>query len=86
MRQVPRHASYCWDASSGFYYLSARYCDPSTTQFITKDPAKADGEESAYQYCAGNPVGKTDSILIRWTGPRTSCAPPFSIGLQERRR
>ena len=32
----------------------------STAQFITKDPAKADGEESAYQYCGGDPVGKVD--------------------------
>lgn len=41
-------------------YLSARYYDPATCQFITKDPAKADGEESAYQYCGGDPVGKVD--------------------------
>jgi hypothetical protein len=25
------------------------------------DPAKADGEESAYQYCDGNPVGHADA-------------------------
>ena len=34
--------------------------DPATASFITKDPAKADGEESAYQYCGGDPVGKVD--------------------------
>jgi hypothetical protein len=27
---------------------------------VSKDPAKADGEESAYQYCGGDPVGKVD--------------------------
>jgi hypothetical protein len=25
-----------------------------------EDPARADGEESAYQYCGGDPVGKVD--------------------------
>jgi len=43
-------------------------------RFLSKDPARADGEESAYQYCAGDPVGKVDptglwsiSALIRMT-------------------
>ncbi len=57
---VLRYAGYCFDAFSGLYYCSQRYYDPATAQFITKDPAKADGEESAYQYCGGDPVGKTD--------------------------
>ncbi|GAV31427.1 toxin WapA [Coriobacteriaceae bacterium EMTCatB1] len=55
-----RYAGYAYDAHSGLYYLSKRYYDPATAQFLTKDPAKADGEESAYQYCAGDPVGKVD--------------------------
>jgi hypothetical protein len=29
-------------------------------QFISRDPALSDAEASAYQYCAGEPVGKTD--------------------------
>jgi len=57
---VLRYAGYCFDEHSGMYYLSQRYYDPATCQFITKDPAKADGEESAYQYCGGDPVGKVD--------------------------
>ncbi|MDI6844438.1 MAG: RHS repeat-associated core domain-containing protein [Anaerosomatales bacterium] len=55
-----RYAGYAFDAHSGLYYLSKRYYDPATAQFLTKDPAKADGEESPYQYCAGDPVGKVD--------------------------
>ncbi|MBC7266850.1 MAG: RHS repeat-associated core domain-containing protein [Coriobacteriia bacterium] len=55
-----RYAGYAYDAYSGLYYLSKRYYDPATAQFLTKDPAKADGEESPYQYCAGDPVGKVD--------------------------
>jgi len=57
---VLRYAGYCYDDFSGLYYCSQRYYDPATAQFITKDPAKADGEESAYQYCGGDPVGKVD--------------------------
>lgn len=59
-RQVLRYAGYVYDAESGMYYCSARTYDPNTMQFLQKDPAKADGEESAYQYCGGDPVGKID--------------------------
>ncbi len=55
-----RFAGYSWDDESGLYYCSQRYYDPMTCQWITKDPARADGEESAYQYCGGDPVGKVD--------------------------
>jgi len=59
-RQPLRYAGYCFDEHSGLYYLSARTYDPATRQFLSKDPAKADGEESAYQYCGGDPVGRVD--------------------------
>ena len=55
-----RYASYVWDAESALYYCSARYYDPATRQWTTGDPAKADGEESPYQYCGGEPVGEVD--------------------------
>jgi RHS repeat-associated protein len=59
-RQILRYAGYAYDAESGLYYCSARYYDPATRQFTTKDEVKADGEESAYQYCSGDPVGQSD--------------------------
>jgi len=59
-RQVLRYAGYAYDAESGLYYCSARYYDPLTCQFLTRDPAKADGEESAYQYCGGCPTNGVD--------------------------
>jgi len=59
-RQVLRYAGYPYDGESGLYYCSARYYDPATRQWTTGDPAKADGEESAWQYCAGDPVGSVD--------------------------
>lgn len=55
-----RYASYAFDGESGLYYCSARYYDPATRQWTTGDPAKADGEESAYQYCGGDPIARFD--------------------------
>ncbi len=82
-RQVLRYAGYCFDSENGFYYLSARHYDPSTMQFLQKDPAKADGEESAYQYCGGDPVGKTDpsGMWEEYTGWKTMQA--WSIGVRD---
>ncbi|MDI6902074.1 MAG: RHS repeat-associated core domain-containing protein, partial [Anaerosomatales bacterium] len=57
---VLRYAGCCYDEPSGLYYLSQRYYDPQTMCFLSKDPARADGEQSAYQYCGGDPVGKLD--------------------------
>ena len=59
-RQVLRYAGYCYDSESGMYYLSARHYDPATRQFLSKDLSRNDGEQSAYQYCWGNPVGNVD--------------------------
>jgi RHS repeat-associated protein len=59
-RQVLRYAGYVYDPESYLYYCSARSYDPATRQFISPDLAKADGEESAYQYCGGNPVAIVD--------------------------
>ncbi len=59
-RQPLRYAGYCYDSESGLYYLSARHYDPVTRQFLSKDLSRNDGEQSAYQYCLGNPVGFTD--------------------------
>jgi RHS repeat-associated protein len=59
-RQPLRYASYAWDEATSLYHLNQRYYDPQVAAFISRDPARADGEESAYQYCAGDPVGKVD--------------------------
>jgi RHS repeat-associated protein len=59
-RQVLRYAGYCYDSESGMYYLSARHYDPVSRQFLSKDLSRNDGEQSAYGYCLGNPVGLVD--------------------------
>ncbi len=72
--QPLRYAGYAYDSWSGLYYCSQRYYDPSTRQFITKDPAEADGEESAYQYCKGDPVGQVDPSGL-WNDRSSSPVP-----------
>jgi RHS repeat-associated protein len=78
-RQPLRYASYCFDSESGMYYLSSRHYDPATRQFLSKDLSRNDGEQSAYQYCGGNPVGRVDptgfalsDIINRWLGRFTN--------------
>ena len=73
--QVLRYAGYVYDEHSGMYYCSQRYYDPAAYSFITKDPARADGEQSAYQYCGGDPVGAKDPTgawsANYWHKPKT---------------
>jgi RHS repeat-associated protein len=54
------------DAATGFYYLRARYYDPSTAQFLTVDPDVAT-TLSPYGYVAGDPLNAGDpSGLCGW--------------------
>jgi RHS repeat-associated protein len=64
-RQVLRYAGYCYDSESGLYYLSARHYDPVSRQFLCKDLSRNDGEQSAYQYCLGNPILGVDPSGFR---------------------
>jgi RHS repeat-associated protein len=59
-RNVLRYASYVYDAHCGLYYLQRRFYDPVTRQFLSRDPLRADGDESPYQYCGGDPVAQVD--------------------------
>jgi RHS repeat-associated protein len=47
------------DAESGYYYLRARYYDPTTAQFLTLDPWVTT-TRSPYAYVAGNPLNGID--------------------------
>jgi RHS repeat-associated protein len=58
------------DSESGMYYMRARYYDPSTAQFLTRDPAVA-LTRSPYSYAGDNPSNMTDPTG-RW------CFPPWS--------
>lgn len=56
------------DSESGFYYLRARYYDPTTAQLVSRDPlASMTGEP--YGYVGDNPVNGADpSGLCVWIG------------------
>ncbi len=47
------------DDESNLYYLRARFYDPTTAQFLTRDPAVA-RTMSPYGYVAGNPLNAMD--------------------------
>src|SRR5258708_8156196 len=47
------------DAESGMLYLRARYYDPSTADFLTRDPAVA-MTRGPYGYVGDNPLNQTD--------------------------
>jgi len=49
------------DAETGFQYLRARYYDPATAQFLSRDPAE-DSTRAPYSYVDGNPLNGTDPL------------------------
>jgi RHS repeat-associated protein len=54
------------DAESGLVYLRARYYDPSTAQFLSRDPIEALTHEP-YSYASNSPLNATDPLgLITW--------------------
>jgi RHS repeat-associated protein len=55
------------DAETGLYYLRARYYDPGTAQFISRDPEVSSTWEP-YAYAADNPLNLTDPSGMAWWG------------------
>ncbi|MDQ1436911.1 MAG: hypothetical protein QOK43_540 [Acidimicrobiaceae bacterium] len=55
------------DAETGFVYLRARYYDPATAQFLTRDPLTAI-TRAPYSYVDGDPLNKTDpsGLFYSW--------------------
>jgi len=49
------------DPESGLIYLRARYYDPATRQFLSRDPPVA-LTESAYGYVGDDPLNGTDPL------------------------
>jgi RHS repeat-associated protein len=47
------------DTETGFLYLRARYYDPTTGQFLTRDPSVATTRQ-AYTYANNDPINKVD--------------------------
>lgn len=63
-----RYAGEYQDAETGLYYLRARYYDPTTQQFLTRDPLVA-ATEQAYNYAAGSPLNAKDPSGLYPAGP-----------------
>lgn len=71
------------DNETGYIYLRARYYDPSTGQFLNRDPAVAETREP-YAYAGNDPVNFTDPTghnkcevglnPLRWGGNAQECA------------
>jgi len=55
-----RYSGEYYDEESGLYYLRARYYDPSTGRFISKDPVEGNVTNplslNSYTYCLNNPI------------------------------
>jgi RHS repeat-associated protein len=53
------------DSESGLIYLRARYYDPTTGQFVNRDPIEALTRD-AYGYAGNNPLNFTDPSGLYW--------------------
>lgn len=53
---------------TGLQYLNARYYDPATGQFITRDPVEM-ATRQPYSYAGGGPVNSNDPTGLACAGP-----------------
>ncbi|WP_052314843.1 RHS repeat-associated core domain-containing protein [Desulfosporosinus meridiei] len=62
--QPIRYASYAYDTETQLYYLQARYYDPETARFISRDPDGGDQDnpisQNLYAYANDDPVNNVD--------------------------
>lgn len=49
-----------YDPESGYYYLRARYYDPNTARFLTKDPLGVSADTNPYRYAMNNSLNVVD--------------------------
>ena len=59
-----RYRGYYYDSETGYYYLQARYYDPTTRRFLNADSLASTGQgfvgTNMFAYCNNNPVRKED--------------------------
>lgn len=61
--QPLRYASYVFDGETNLYYLKARYYDPETARFVSRDPIRGHVDpmsQNSYVYSVGDPVNLVD--------------------------
>ncbi len=70
------YAGKIYDGSTGFYYFSARYYDPTIGRFVTQDSVSGAGDDpqslNRYVYARDNPMKITDPNGHDWWGSLTS--------------
>ncbi|HEY1302918.1 MAG TPA: RHS repeat-associated core domain-containing protein [Vicinamibacterales bacterium] len=62
-RQKYKFAGQAYDSVSGLYYMRARYYDPSTGTFLSRDPlgtGRGSTAAATYSYAANNPLSYAD--------------------------
>jgi RHS repeat-associated protein len=64
------------DRDSGLIYLRARYYEPSTGQFLTRDPLE-DSTRTPYGYAGSNPLLYTDPTGLDWLDDAASWSAAF---------
>jgi RHS repeat-associated protein len=68
------------DATTGLYYVRARWYDPEIGRFISEDPIGLAGGINTYAYTANDPVNFRDpSGLMAESGPGVDCS-KFAAG------
>jgi RHS repeat-associated protein len=71
-----------WDASAGLVYLRARYMQPSTGRFISRDPfpgyAYSPQSLNRWVYVQNNPVGLVDPSGLQEPVPVPTPGPPVA--------
>jgi RHS repeat-associated protein len=65
------------DSETGLYYLRARYYDPATAQFTTRDPLQA-LTGASYSYVGNNPLNGVDPLGLCW--PHFACGVENAVG------
>ena len=60
-----QYAGQYHDTETGLYYLRARYYDPATAQFLTRDPLEAE-TGAPYSYAGNDPVDNSDPSGMDW--------------------
>lgn len=69
-----------WEPDIGLYLMGARWYDPTSGRFLSKDPIAAQEMESPYVYAANNPVTNSDPTGLRPCAAECGPDDPWSDG------
>ena len=57
-----------YDSSTGLYYFRARWYDPDSGRWLSKDLIGIEGGLNQYEFCGSNPVNQIDPSGQGWLG------------------